>query len=378
MSKFLFFETQTMELLATQGKPSGGAAVQTLVWMEGLHQNGHKIFQAKLENDKRVIREAYRKFDLVPLYHKNKGMRIVRWASYRLPKIFFAFSRVKPDFVYESIPFWGSYWISIFCKLLGIKHIIRISNDNLLDKRLRNTASSSHQFFLFLGLRLSDFILAQNDYQYNTLKTKYPNKKILKIHNPIIVDRQHLNSKTEPSGYIAWVANFRYQKNLKLLFEIAQTLPNEEFKIAGNPNSKIDAESKEYVEKLKKLPNVTFMGKIEREDILRFLENAKFLLNTSRYEGFSNTFLEAMIVGTPILTTASVNPDGIVSVYNLGMIYENPNDIAEKVRSLDTRDYREMSKNCNQYIQEYHDHSRLTQKLEEFLGFHLQSEKHEQ
>lgn len=368
MPKFLFFETQTMELLADEGKPSGGAAVQTLVWMEGLHENGHQIFQAKLENDTRRIRAPYKKFGLVPLYHKNKGIRIIRWASYRLPKIFFALKRTKPDFLYESIPFWGSYWVSIFCKLLGVKHIIRISNDNLLDKRLRNTASKSHQFFLFLGLKLCDYILAQNDYQFTTLKAKYPRKKILKVHNPIIIDRKHLSSKTNASGYIAWVANFRYQKNLRLLFEIAQLLPNEEFRIAGNPNSKIDAESKEYVGKLETLSNVKFMGKVEREDILPFLRDAKFLLNTSRYEGFSNTFLEAMIVGTPILTTSLVNPDGIISTHQLGIVYGTAGDIASKIQNIDSQQYERMSYNCNQYIQEYHDNSRLTRKLEYFLG----------
>ncbi|WP_394334865.1 hypothetical protein [Aquiflexum balticum] len=36
---------------------------------------------------------------------------------------------------------------------------------------------------------------------------------------------------------------------------------------------------------------------------MEFLNQAKFLLSTSRYEGFSNTFHESMIVGTPILTT---------------------------------------------------------------------------
>lgn len=367
MSKFFFFETQTMELLAKTGKPSGGAAVQTLVWMEGLWENGHVILQAKLENDDREIRSQYSKFKTVPLFHEKKGIRVIRWATYRLPKIFISLYKTKPDYLYESIPFWGSYWISIFCKLLGIKHIIRISNDNLLDKRLRNTASKSHQFFLFLGLRLSDYILAQNDYQFATLHKKYPSKKIMKVHNPIIVDKEFLISKPNPSGYIAWVANFRYQKNLKLLFEIAQILPHEEIKIAGNPNSKMDQESKEFVEKLQLLPNVEFVGKVEREDILQFLKMAKFLLNTSRYEGFSNTFLEAMIVGTPVLTTNLVNPDGLISKNNLGLIYENPEDLMGKIQNLSTSGYKIISENCCQYIQEFHDHKRLTQKLEKFL-----------
>jgi len=368
MSKFFFFETQVMELLATTGKHSGGAAVQTLVWMEGLLENGHQVIQAKLENDHRGIRPQYKNFEYVSLYHHQKGLRILRWASYRLPKIFGILSKEKPDFLYESTPFWGSYWVSFFCKILGIKHIIRISNDNLLDKRLRNTVSKSHQFFLFLGLRFCDYILAQNDYQYEVLLAKFPRKKILKIHNPIIIDENFLNSKSEPKGYLAWVANFRYQKNLKLLFEIVNSLPNEFIKIAGNPTNKIDSESKEYVQKLKELPNVEFMGKIEREDLLPFLKGAKFLLNTSRYEGFSNTFLEAMTVGTPILSTPLVNPDQIISNHHLGIIYTDPTDLVQKIKSITGTDYKKMSENCLAYLQEFHDHRRLTQKLERFLG----------
>ena len=42
------------------------------------------------------------------------------------------------------------------------------------------------------------------------------------------------------------------------------------------------------------LPNIKFVGFIPRNEISSFLGDAYLLLNTSFYEGFSNTFLESL------------------------------------------------------------------------------------
>jgi glycosyltransferase involved in cell wall biosynthesis len=363
VAKFFFTDSAVMELIAIEGKASGGAAVQTLMWMEGLHTLGHQVFLAKLENDLRPIKPDYQKFQLIPVFNSKKGLKKIRWASYRFPKFYKALKKIEPDFLYESVPSWKSYMTAFFCKILGIKHIIRISNDNLLDKRLRNTASRSHQFFLFLGLKWCDFILAQNEFQLQKLKTKYPNKPIFKFYNPIKINTQYMKFKVEMKGYFAWVANFRFQKNLQLLYNIALLLPEEEFRIAGVPTKHFDEESKKYVGELLKLKNVNFVGQLERSEIYPFFENAKFLINTSRYEGFSNTFLEAMTTGTPILTSNLVNPDGIIDKNNLGYVYENENDLVEFLQILSLENYLKLSLNCVGYVSENHDNLKLTNML---------------
>lgn len=368
MAKFLFTEPAVMELIATEGKASGGAAVQTLMWMEGLHDIGHQIILAKRENDLRQIKPEYQKFQLISTYDSKKGIKKIRWATYRLPKFYKALKKVKPDFLYESVPSWNSYITAIFCKIIGVKYVIRISNDNLLDKRLKNTATLSHQFFLFLGLKLSNYLLAQNDYQFQHLKKKYPKKPIAKFYNPIKIQPEFLKAKTEIKGYFAWIANFRFQKNLKLLYQIAISLPEEEFKIAGVPNKHYDEESIEYVDKLKKLENVNFVGKLDRSEILPFLANAKFLINTSRYEGFSNTFLEAMNACTPILSSKLVNPDKIIEKNKLGLIYANEIDLKFKIKNLKPKDYQSMSENCIKYLDQNHNNKFLCERLLMFLS----------
>ena len=163
MARFFFIEPSVMGLIVKDETIGGGAAVQTLVWMNALKELGQDVVLAKFENDLREINEKFIDINLKNTYHTEKGIRWLRWVYYRFPSVYKALKNSDSDFLYESIPFWGSFVHSFICRKLGIKHIIRISNDNLLDERLRNTASKAHQYFLFWGLKSCDVILSEID-----------------------------------------------------------------------------------------------------------------------------------------------------------------------------------------------------------------------
>lgn len=368
MANFFFTQEQNMEMIVKAGKPIGGAVVATQVWMKALHELGHEVFLARFENDDRPILDEYSWINTIRIFNPHKGIPVIRWLTYRFPKYYYALKKREIDYLIDSIPSWGSFFLGIICRKLEITQIIRIANDNMLDERIKLTHSFFDRFFIFMAFNYSKIILVQNDFQFQALKLKFPKKEILKIFNPFIIDRKNLMAKSEVKGYIAWVANFRYQKNLKLLFNIANVLKNEEFKIAGIPLLPLDDESKGYIEKLKVLPNVHFVGQVPRKDILDFFSGAKFLLNTSRYEGFSNTFLEAMTCGVPILTTNSVNPDGIISTFKLGLVYENESDLKLILDSITKEDYFRMSQKAINYIQENHDYLVLGKRFLNSLG----------
>jgi glycosyltransferase involved in cell wall biosynthesis len=367
MAKFLFTQYQNVELIVENGNPIGGAVVETMVWVKALHELGHKIIQFQVENDQRKQIPEYKWIELLPVYHLSKGIRWLRWGFYRFPKIYAALKKSNPDFLYESIPSWSSFYVAFFCKLLGIKMILRVANDNMLDNRIKFTHTKFDQVFIAQAFKMADFISVQNEFQYQTLRKRFPKKKIIKIYNPIVIQESNQTKKSEMGGYIAWIANFRFQKNLKLLFEVAKDFPEEKFIIAGVSLSYSDSETNEYLGKLKLLPNVVFAGKVPREEIFNFLSQAKFLLSTSRYEGFSNTFLESMVVGTPILTPTLVNPDGIIDRFDLGITYENVADLKKKLEEISVENYIEKSANCIQFVNKNHDHLVLGKKLIEFL-----------
>ncbi|MCF1750123.1 glycosyltransferase family 4 protein [Mariniradius sediminis] len=370
MATFFFMQGQNIELIVEGGKPMGGAVVATQVWMQALHELGHTIVLFRNEDDNRKIRPEFDWIKPCKVYHSNKGIPMLRYLYYRFPKLLKALRTIKPDFVIESIPAWSAPFHAILCRIAGSKQVIRIANDNMLDDRIKLTHSTFEQIFISLGFRYCDYIMTQNTYQSQRLKMKYPRQKVIQLINPTVLDKALLIPKNSSKGYIAWVANFRYQKNLKLLFEIAKLLQNEKFLVAGAPMYPLDQETASYLPKLEALPNVQLVGTIPRDEIMDFFKGAKFLLNTSRYEGFSNTFLEAMCTGTPILSTNNVNPDGIISNFNLGYIYDNPPSLQRLLKGLDNSKYLEFSKNCLDYVAENHDHLALGKKLLHFLGDH--------
>jgi glycosyltransferase involved in cell wall biosynthesis len=363
LKKIFFLEKFIIELLVENGKPTGGASVQSLVWMKALKELNNEIYLANLEEDDRKIKKEFGWVNVVPLYHSKRFKKRLVWFTYRFPKIFLALKKIKPHYLYTSMPNWTSFYIGIICKILKIKHIIRTANDKNIDFSIDKRIKFSDRTFIKLSYRISDLILAQSNFQFETLKQQFSEKKLMKISNPIVIQKQYLIRRNSKQGYIAWVANFRYQKNLKLLYEIASSIGEEQFKIAGESLMDMDKETSTYYKKLKSLKNVEFMGSISQDKILNFLLDAKYLLSTSRFEGFSNTFLEAMMTGLPILSPLYINPDGIIDSFNLGILYNNPDDLTLKLNSEDLSSYIQKSGNCIQYLLDHHDHNKLANEL---------------
>lgn len=368
MARFLFYDDKIMNILLKEEDASGGAAVQAYGWIRGLMGEGHEVAVMTNTGKKGELKEECRDIRLIPYYDVSKGIRWFRWIYYRIPYMYKRFKQVRPDYVYQGIPDWTSFIISLICYRLNIKYILRISNDYLIDDRIYHMYSRAHQYLQMWGMRLSHYILCQNEYQFNVLKRKFPDNTIIKITNPVLLNgdgAKHLNTSRT---YIAWIGIFQYQKNLKLLYTIALMFKHERFLIAGKEIRNCDVETQNYLEKLKQLPNVEFIGFLKRGEVLPFLSAAKYLLNTSHYEGFSNTFLEAMLVGTPIMTSPHVNPDSIISNHNLGIVYNDAMDLMNKYNKINPEQYCKMSENVRAYVAHQHDYKILSKRLVELLS----------
>lgn len=368
MARFLFFDDKLINLMMQVEKPCGGSAVQTYGWIRGLMEEGQEVYVMTDIKGNRLLKEECRNIKFVPMYDNSKGVRWLRWLYYRLPYTYKKIRAVKPDYLYIGIPGWSSTLLGIICHLLNIKFIQRLSNDNQLDTRYLKDHSVVHQFFLNWGIRLSHHILCQNNFQLQIIHKKFPGKSVIKLSNPMYLKTDNPLLTPDSKGYIAWLGIYRYQKNLKQLYQIASLLKKEQFLIAGKEGANCDQETCDYLEKLKKLPNVKFHGFLQRTEVLPFLANARFLLNTSFYEGFSNTFLEAWSVGTPVISAVHVNPDSIISKYDLGIIYNDVFDLCKQYAKVTPEQYQLMSDNARGYVENHHGYRLLAGKLLSFLS----------
>lgn len=368
MAKIIFYEDMLINILLETEKPSGGAAVQTLAWMRGLIEAGQDVSALTSITGNENIKEENKDLKLIPLFDFEKGIRGLRWIYYRIPYLYQKLRDTKPDYLVQGIPDWTSFILGILCSLLRVKFVIRVSSDHLIDERILRFSTLTHRLLMNLGFLLSDAIICQNEYQYKIIQKKYPLKKIAEFGNPFYNKPVGGILSFKERKYIAWVGLFQYQKNIKLLYEIVNISRNEYFKIAGEvlPVG-IDLETQEYLTKIRVLKNVEFVGYLNKDEVIDFLRNAKYLLCTSRYEGFSNTFLESMICGTPILTTENANPNGIISKFNLGMVYKNAQDIYDQFHKVASNNYQVMSTNSYKYVRNNHDYRILGNRFLTFL-----------
>ncbi|MCB0729819.1 MAG: glycosyltransferase, partial [Ignavibacteriae bacterium] len=137
---------------------------------------------------------------------------------------------------------------------------------------------------------------------------------------------------------------------------IAKKLPQISFKIAGTRFHETDDDTFQGLKILESLENVEFVGHLENKTIPLFLSKSFCLLNTSRLEGFSNTFLEAWSVGVPVITTKNVNPDNLINKHNLGIVAENYDKLPDIISSLiESENYKKYYYNCFNYVKNNHD-----------------------
>lgn len=368
--RLLYFNFRITSLLKDTKDIAGGDTVQWNSWIKGFIANGHEFGLLTYKGASKFINKKL-DFDIVECYDPAKGINRLRVIYYQIPLLVNAIRKYKPDYLIQASANAHTGMIMIAAKVLGVPFIHRVASDGDVDERITMLIHKRELFLYYLGLRFSDYIFAQNTYQYKKLKLKYPKKKIFILHNPYFMETNTSDIlPRKDRQYIAWIGNFRYVKNLPALLNSAKKLPNVNFKIAGLELDEIDNITKTAISELRNLNNVTFVGYLTRLEINKFLASSVALLNTSFTEGFSNTFLESWSLGVPVITTKNVNPDEIVSDYNLGSVaddFEQLPDLLNAIIDMDANDYDKLAINCFKYVLKNHDPKKLAEKFVTYL-----------
>jgi len=78
---------------------------------------------------------------------------------------------------------------------------------------------------------------------------------------------------------------------------------------------------------------VRYLGPLSLRDTEAQLRHAALLVNTSKVEGFPNTFLQAFALGVPVISLA-VDPDGILNGTGLGLRSGTYRQMVDDVRRV--------------------------------------------
>lgn len=253
---------------------------------------------------------------------------------------------------------------ALFCKLFKKKFIYMTASSIDVDMSFKKINPMTGIFYAF-GLHNANFIITQNRQHQLLLERNYRRKSVV-IKNPFTIPDEVLSKKK--SGFVIWVGSAQELKQPQLFLKIARKIPDEKFVMIMPKHNKILWD--EIKKQSEKLTNLTFIERVPFEEIGEFFSHAKLFVNTSTYEGFPNTFVQAAMYGTPI-ASLNVNPDNFLEEYNCGFCSNgNFDDMIDKMKKLlnDKSKWNEMSENAYTYAKENHDIKKIIGSLKNVIG----------
>jgi glycosyltransferase involved in cell wall biosynthesis len=228
---------------------------------------------------------------------------------------------LAPDVIYQQV---GNAYTGIaayYAKHNDCKMIWRVSSDKSLEMPLprlsRNVIYEGiDKVMMVYGIKNADAILVQTPLQGRMLLKNYKREADAVIRNfhPYPKEAIH-KSRTKK---ILWIANLKKLKQPEIFVRLAKDLLDQsgvEFIMIGAPA--ISKWFSKLEEEIKLVDNLNFRGSLPQEDVNKLLAESHILVNTSLYEGFSNTFIQSWMREVPVITL-NVNPDRIFDQHKIG------------------------------------------------------------
>jgi glycosyltransferase involved in cell wall biosynthesis len=267
--------------------------------------------------------------------------------------------REQPNVIYQRVAFSGTGIAAKYCQVSKCKMVWHIASEGDLmpypykggrGRFVKCIESKCRDY----GIRNADFIIGQAAYQEDLLRRRFGRACDLIVGNFHPVPSEQI-LKDGPLN-VVWVANMKPLKQPEVFIRLAGMLCHRhdvKFALIGKPASG------RYQTKLEKamegLSNLAYRGEQSIDEVNRTLARAHVFVNTSLYEGFPNTFVQAWLRHVPVVSL-NVDPDNLLETKGLGFHSRSLEGLARDTeRLIDDRDLREsMGNRAHEYALRHH------------------------
>jgi glycosyltransferase involved in cell wall biosynthesis len=226
-----------------------------------------------------------------------------------------ALNELKPDVVYQQMRQSYTDVCARYAAHAGVPFFFQIASDLDLQKHWVTGGISANLPFDVAeailgmrGMRRATHIIAQTPRQARVLHERFGRSAAAVVRNfqPL---PSRLPAKPSAPIEVLWVANFKDVKRPELFVELAESFAGRtdlHFAMAGRA-SKLRRHVP-LMQRIARTPNLEYLGELSIEGVNARMAQAAFHVNTSSFEGFPNTFIQAWAQGA-VVATIAVDPD---------------------------------------------------------------------
>jgi glycosyltransferase involved in cell wall biosynthesis len=262
-------------------------------------------------------------------------------------------TRVRADVIVQSPAGVATPIAEAAAHVRGSRFVFRIAHDWDLEDPTRVFPGEAGAFRR--ALSRADAVIARHERQRTAFRERYgKDSTVIPSAFPVPVAPPAV-----PKEHVLWVASSQQFKQPHVFLDLARALPAERFCMVMPKNDAAVFDS--IAEQARALPNVEFSSGVPYTEVQPYFDRAKVFVNTSTIEGFPNTFVQAAMGATPIISL-NVDPDDVLVSNGIGRCAQgDPRRLEHDLRDVlsDEPLRRSMGQAAFEYAKRTHDIERV-------------------
>lgn len=341
----------------------GGESVQQTLLAKAFRETGYEVSMIVGDYGQQS-REVIDEIQVLSTFAEDEGIPVFRYFYPRMTSVWSAMKEADADIYFQSCAGVRTGLVAAFCRRYKRKFIFRLAHDSDCIPGEQLIPYWRDRKIYEYGLRRADFISAQGLKQVELLQEHYklpstPVNMTVQLPDPAAIESDNID--------ILWVNNLRDFKRPELVPELARLLPEYKITMIGGAVPGNDALYERVKSEAAHLPNLDFKGAVAYHDVNTYFSRAKVFVNTSDWEGFPNSFLQAWIRRVPVLSF--FDPDGLIESESLGAVPADISNMAQQCRALlvDRGRLKEIGNTAEQFAMSNYSPVAVAQQYEKCL-----------